>query len=428
MNRALGIVSSGLVLAAALSAQMSIDGVAAIVGENIILKSEVFQLAQMNALGSRIDFNSRPDLMQQYQDLALEGLVRQNILLDRARVDSMDAVSDDEVDMFLDQQVDALISQAGSEANLEEALGQSLREFREDYWYRIRDQITAERYQAEKIGSITIARSEVEDFYYTYQDSLPVVDEQYKISQILVPVQPGQSANDRAHHLISGILDSLLAGASFDALAREYSDDLASRERGGDLGFILRGELVPSFEEVAFKLNINQISNIVETGFGLHVIQLLDKQGERIRVRHVLVAIEPDESDREAALGSIRDYYYLLSESPAFFDSVVKVLSVEEEHNQDLGYIGWVEYGQLPHDSYRSALFGAQPGDITPPFETQMGFHILKVLDFKHGGPPTLEEYYPQIEVLALRNKQSLYFESWFDNIRKYVFIKNLFY
>jgi len=123
-------------------------------------------------------------------------------------------------------------------------------------------------------------------------------------------------------------------------------------------------------------------------------------------------------------LNDIRELYFLLTENPALFDSLVDSLSVYEDSPQDLGYIGWIEFSSLPAESYRSALFGSAPGEIAPPFETEEGFHILKVIDIKEGGMPTLEEYYPQIETMALRQKQADYLSSWLENKRKEVFIK----
>ncbi|MBA7671757.1 Chaperone SurA [subsurface metagenome] len=410
-----------------LSAQQLLDGVAAIVGENVILKSDVVQLAQINALQNRVDIYSNPDMINQFQEAAFEALVLQKILLDRAKVDSMDIIPDEEVDLALDQQVEAMLAQVGSESRFQEIIGQSLRDFRTDHWYDIRDQIIAERYQANKIQPVKITRDEVDEFYYTYKDSLPPIDTRYEISQIIMPNRPGKAAYKQAYDKISDVLLRLSQGHSFPDLAREYSDDPVSKALGGDLGFVRRGEFVQQYEEIAFSIEEGQISEIVETEFGYHIIQLMEKQGERIHTRHILVTAKPTDEDRDKALTKIRDYYFLLNESPTLFDSLIQSLSNEANPHPDLGHIGWIEYSNLPHESYRSALFGTSAGDITPPFETQEGFHILKVLDLKEGGIPTLEEYYPQIEVMALRQKQAKYMNQWLESVRKEVLIKTLY-
>ena len=410
-----------------LSAQELLDGVAAIVGENVILRSDVIQLAQINALQNRVDIYSNPDMIDQFQEAAFEALVVQKILLDRARVDSMDIIPDGDVDLALDQQIEAMLAQAGSESRFREIIGQSLRDFRTDHWYDIRDQIIAERYQAEKIQPVKITRDEVDEFYYTYKDSLPPIDTRCEISQIIISNRPGEAAYKQAYDKISDVLLRLSQGYSFPDLAREYSDDPVSKTLGGDLGFVRRGEFVQQYEEIAFSIEEGQISEIVETEFGYHIIQLIEKQGERVHTRHILVTAEPAAEDRDKTLIKIRDYYFLLNESPTLFDSLIQSLSNEENPHPDLGYIGWIEHSYLPHESYRSALFGTSAGDITPPFETPEGFHILKVLNLKEGGIPTLEEYYPQIEALALRQKQAKHINQWLESVRKEVLIKALY-
>ncbi len=411
----------------ALSAQELVDGIAAIVGDNIILKSDILQLAQINALQNRVDIYSNPELILRFEDIAFDALLMQNILLDRARIDSMDVIPEEDVDLALERQIENILSQVGSESRFEEVMGQDLRDFRLDHWDDIRKQIIAELYQAEMIKSISVTRDEVEEFYSVYQDSLPPIDNRYELSQIILPVRSGESAKKEAYKLISFVHQRLLSGESFSDLAREYSDDPASKDLGGDLGFVRRGEFVRPYEEVAFSMTEGQISDIVESIFGYHIIQLLGKQGERIHTRHILVAAQSTDADRDKALNIIKDYYFLLSENPSLFDSLVQKLSINDNLSLDLGHIGWIEYSNLPHEAYRSALFGTKSGDITPPFETNQGFHILIVLNFKEGGTPNLEEYYPQISVMALRQKQVKHMNLFLENARKDLFIKILY-
>ena len=409
-----------------LRAQEQIDGIAAIVGDEIILKSDVLQLAQMTALQNNTALQRNPDLLQLFQSEALNALITQKILLDRARVDSLDEISTEEVDQALEAQISNLLGQIGSESEFEELMGQRLRDFRQDHWFVVRDQLIAERYQNEKISRVAVNREEVEAFYQAYKDSLPPVDPRYELTQILVPVKAGSVAYGRAYSKIQSYQERLAQGEAFSYLAAEHSDDQASRETGGELGFVRRGELVPEFEEIAFNLKPGEVSEIVETKFGLHIITLIDKQGERINVSHILVNVDPTFDDRELALSKVRDFFFILDPAPSLFDSLLTVVSTEFGNSPDLGYIGWVELSLLPNQAYRSALFGLQPGQVSPPFETKDGFHILKVLNFKEGGSPNLKDYYPQIEALALREKQSDYLSTWLSNVRNDVFISVL--
>lgn len=410
----------------ALRAQEQIDGIAAIVGDDIILKSEVLQLAQMTALQNKVDLQRNPSFLQVFQSEALNILITQKILLDRSRVDSLDEISSEQVDQALEMQIDNLLRQLGSESEFEQLMGQRLRDFRQDHWFVVRDQLIAEQYQNDKISRLTVNRQEVEAFYRAYKDSLPPVDPRYELTQILVPIKAGSVAYGLARSKIELLQERLSQGEDFSGLASEFSDDQASRERGGQLGFVRRGELVPEFEETAFSLEPGELSGIIETTFGFHIITLIEKQGERINVSHILVSIDPTPEDRQLALSTVRDFFFLLEDGPSLFDSLLTIVSTEFGNSPDLGYIGWIELSLLPSQAYRSALFNLKPGQISPPFETKDGFHLLKVLNFNEGGSPNLEDYYPQIESLTLRNKQSDFFSSWLSNIRNDVFINVL--
>jgi peptidyl-prolyl cis-trans isomerase SurA len=409
-----------------LRAQEQIDGIAAIVGDDIILKSDVLQLAQMTALQNSVDLQRNPAFLQVFQSEALNVLITQKILLDRAKVDSLDEVSTEEVDQALEMQISNLLGQIGSEAEFEQLMGLRLRDFRQDHWFVVRDQLIAERYQNEKIGRVSVNREEVNAFYETYKDSLPPLDSRYELTQILVPIEAGSVAYGLARSKIERLQERLTQGEDFSSLASEYSDDQASRERGGELGFVRRGELVPEFEETAFNLGPGDLSDIVETTFGFHIITLIDKQGERINVSHILISIDPTPEDRELALSKVREFFFILDDEPALFDSLLTIVSSVFGNSPDLGYIGWIELSLLPNQAYRSALFGLQPGQVSPPFETKDGFHLLKVLNFKEGGSPNLEDYYPQIEALALRNKQSDFLSTWLISVRNDVYINVL--
>ena len=426
LNRACSLLLALAVLPLVARSQDKIDGVAAVVGDNIILMSDVVQLAQMTAIQNNIDLMRNPGQLPLFQAEALNIMITQKILLDRAKVDSLDDIPSEQVDQALEAQVSNLLNQLGSEEEFEKLMGQGLRDFRSEHWFVVRDQLIAEQYQNEKISKVSVNRDEVETFYETYRDSLPPVDSRYELSQILIPIKPGQAARDMASKKAEFLLDSLAAGGDFAALAAEYSDDPASRTLDGDLGFVRRGELVPEFEERAFNLEPGELSTIVETKFGLHIIQLLEKQGERIHARHILISIEPTPDDRELALQKIRDLYFILDKDPFSFDSLVTVIAADQGNSPDLGYIGWIEFSLLPSQAYRSALFGIGKDQVTPPFETPDGFNILKTLNFKEGGPPTLEDYYPQIEALALRTKQSTYLNNWLEQVRNEVFINVL--
>ncbi|MCK4578963.1 MAG: peptidylprolyl isomerase [Candidatus Marinimicrobia bacterium] len=415
--------SSLLILFQMAFSQSVVDGVAAIVGERVVLKSDVLQLAQMNAMQAGVDLTIETQLLPRFQDQALESLVTQKILLAMAAVDSMDEISRDEVDQALDYQIENLLSQFGSRERLELAMGQSMRDFKEEHWYDVRDQIIAERYQKDNISRVSISRPEVEAFFETYKDSLPPIDSRIEFAQLLIPILPGETSRSNAYAKAVKILEQIKSGGDFAQLAKDFSDDPMSAVQGGNLGFVRRGEFVAPFEQVAFSLMPGELSGLVETRYGYHIIQLLEKQGEKINARHILIALNSDESDRADALNVIRDYYFQLEEHPDLFDELTDSLAVEFGNRDKQGYFGWVDVSSLPGESYRAALLGTEAGDISPPFETNEGFHILKTLNYIEGGSPSLQKYYPHLELFALRQKQAEYFKQWLSSSRKSLFI-----
>lgn len=412
-------------LSAAQDDDQVLDGIAAMVGDKIILKSDVLQLANMVALQNQVDIMQNPAARQAFETRALESLITQNILIARAKIDSLDDISADRVDQALEQQMDNIMAQVGTEENFLAVVGQTVRDFRRERWDMVRDQLVAEQYQKDRIGKVTITRPEVLAFFESYRDSLPQIDKRVEISQITLPIQAGLLAQSAAQTLAHAVRERVQAGESFADLAAEYSQDPVSQSRGGELGFVRRGQLVPAFERSAFSLRAGETSPVVKTVFGYHIIQLIDRQGERVNVRHILLKAESSAADRELALDRIRRAYFTLVDNPGWFDSLAAAFQ-DSADSKVPAYIGWVEMQKLPSEAFRNALFGAKPDEITPPFETEEGFHILRVHDVKQGGAPTLDLYYPQIEALALQRKQGQYLEKWLNIIRKGLFIKIL--
>ena len=409
-----------------LAGQEALDGIAAMVGEKIILKSDVLQLANMAAIQRGINLLENPAALEAYQGQALQSLVTQSILVAQAKIDSLDDIPSDQVDQALEQQIQSILAQVGSEDNFAEAVGQSLREFRRDRWETVRDRLIAERYQQEKFNRVTISRPEVESFFQAYKDSIPSVDTRVELSQITYPIQAGPDAKEKALGLITDLRQQILSGTDFSTLAIEHSADPVSASRGGELGFVRRGDLVPEFEQTAFNLEAGEISDIVATVFGFHIMELIARQGEKINVRHILISATADAADRDRVLEEVRKAYFMLVEEPELFDSLALRASTSSNGAAKTPYLGWIELSRLPSDAYRSAVFGANSGDITPPFETEDGFHLLKILDIKKGGPPNLVNYYPQIEKLALQQKQFQYLEGYLERVRNRLFIKIL--
>jgi len=202
-----------------------IDGVAALVEEHIILKSDLAQMVNMAAVQGGIDPSKDQGAFLRLQGSVLQSMVDQKILLEMAEIDSI-TVEEKEVDQSLEQQVQMLIAQAGGEKRAEEILGQSLSDFRREFWYDMRDRLISEKYQQQLLNSINITRGGVVDFYKTYKDSLPSIPTRVKVRHLLISVTPSEKSKNETFSLLKSIKERLLSGEDFSLLANQFSQDL----------------------------------------------------------------------------------------------------------------------------------------------------------------------------------------------------------
>lgn len=415
---------AGLIVARLASAQEVLDRVVAVVDDKPILESEVTQGAFFLAMQLRVDPSREPERFKELQRRTLQSLVTQHILLKKAEQDTV-VVDAKRVESYLEQQMQSLVQQLGSEEKVEEYFGMPMRKIRRQYEEEIRKNLTVQQLQETKFANVRVSRREVEQFYATRKDSLPGVKEAVDISHILVEVKPGEQARKAAVERMEEIKRRLDAGEDFAELARQSSDDPGSAPRGGDLGFMQRGDFVREFEEVAFSLQPGQRSDVVETGFGLHLIELLERRGEKVRVRHILVALRTTKEDELAAAERIKELYRKL-EDGADFATLAKESSDDETTASQGGHLGWFEIDQLRETApeFVTALRGVKPGNFTEPFRTKYGFHILKLLDRRQPRQLTLEEDWHTIEQMALSHKKQREFEKWVEELRAEMFVE----
>ena len=345
-----------------------VDGVLAVVGDNLVLHTEVLQQSQMTALQMGVDFNKNPYAFERIYNETLQGLIDQYIVLDAAEKDTNIVLTSEEIDSALELQINDLIQRAGSERALEEALGQPMRSIKKDYWNEVRKMMLIERFRYNLLSSVFITRREVESFYDIYKDSIPPIPPQYKFGLIEIPIVPSESTKEAVFREISDIKKKITDGGSFKELAISYSDDPGSASVGGDLGFMKRGTLVLEYEQTAFSLEIGEISKPILSPFGYHIIQLLDRQGERIHTRHILRLLKPSQEDKDMALEEIRVLYEKTQYDPGLFDSLA--IEYSHKHNNNSGVYPLSAEQNLPPIILKN-LKETPPSTISYPFETE---------------------------------------------------------
>ena len=401
--------------------QQHIDGVAAIVGENIILKSDVSQVVGMTALQQGLDVSKDVDVLMKLQEGVLSSLIDQKVILEMAKLDSIE-IADKDVENALDQQVENFILRAGSEDVAETMLGQSLSDFRREFWYDMRDRLITEQYQQQLIMSVNINRDGVFNFYEEYKDSLPDFPIKMKIRHLLTRIKAGEESKKNALFEIKQIRDRILNGELFSDLAKAFSDDPGSKNNGGSLGYIRRNQMVKEFETKAYTQEINSVSDPVETVFGYHILETTEKSGEKIKVRHILISPEVTEKDESLA------YKYALSlrDSSTNLNKFKKLVFEKSEDDQTQkigGDLGWITPNNSPIPEISEVLGLLEVGECSRPVKTSFGYHLLWLEEVRPGGKPSLDLHWTEIEEIALNHKRMMFFKDLVSEARNKFFV-----
>lgn len=398
--------------------QETLDKIAAVIDNEVILLSEVDAQVQFFVLNNRLDPNT-PGLREQ----VLQSMITEKLMLAKAIEDSV-VVSDDEVQQQLDAVIQQRIQQVGSESRLEEMYGMPLSRIRREFRDDMRKQLLAQRLRQQKFGSLQVGRFEVEEFYRAYRDSLPRVAEEVQLAHIFITPRVGDADKTGARELLQRLRDSVVAGADFADLARRYSQDPGSASQGGDLGLVRRGLFVREFESAVFALQEGQLSEVVETQFGFHLIQLQERRGDAVRARHILLRVQTSGTEEDSArafLGRLRARA-LAGES---FADLAREYSEDKDTKALGGNLGSFELDQLEGD-LKAALQPLQEGEITQPVAltrgSLSGFQIVLVKRRTPAHAMTLEGDYQRLEVLALNAKQYREYQQWVDELKSKIY------
>lgn len=395
-----------------------LDRVVAVVDKEIITESELNAQVDFFVFNNRVDPQT-PNLKHE----VLEAMVNEKLILAKAVEESI-AVSDEEVSQQLDVLIQQRIQQAGSERRLEELYGMPVsrmnREFRND----MRKQLLVGRMQQTKFSNIQVTRREVEEFFATYKDSLPKVPEEVELYHIFILPKASEDAKSKARAKAQSILDSIKAGGDFAEFAKRYSEDAGSAASGGDLGFIRRGQLVKEFEEAVFGLKQEQLSNIVETSFGFHIIQLLERRGETVHARHILFKVERDQKAEETTITFLKTLKDSITAGTSFAD-LAKRYSEDVETAPIGGYLGTSTVEQLDQ-SLLSTIKTINPGEISGPirvkFGTNFGYHIVYLTKRTPEHKMNLADDWKRIEQIAANFNRNKEYQKWIMELKQDIY------
>ena len=404
-----------------------IDGIAAIINEEIILYSEVTTAALRQAFAQGINILEDKEKYNEYLKSALNSLIVITVQVAIAEEDTTIVVTEEEVESFIDQQIQAQIQQFGSQEALENAFGGTIASLKELYTKNAeaRNNLLIQKLQQKIFMDITPTRSEVKSFYETYKDSIAPVPRVYDISHILrIPSRPPEVVAAKKA-LMDSLLQLIHDGADFAELAKRHSDDTFSAVNGGDLGWLEPGDLVPEFDSAIAALDSGEVSGIVITQIGLHIIQLLERDGERFHARHILALLRLTEEDHQRAVNDLKSYRERALHEEDFGELAVKY-SDDADVQTHKGSLGEWDLERLPQllQEFKPHIENLKEGEISEPFSTQFGYHIVKVNKLTENRLRTLEEDYDYLREIATNNKQIEYYQKWLAEKKKEMYIE----
>jgi len=406
-----------------------LDQVVAVVGKNIILKSDIetqyLQYRMQGFIeGSKASIKCK----------ILKDLIFQKLLLNQADVDSI-VVGESQVEQEMDRRFRYFISQFGSKEKLEEYYDKSVDEFKEDMRDVVRNQLTQQSVQADIVKNVGITPKEVKAFYKEMPvDSLPLINTEYYVSELVREPQITEAEKLAVKERLLELRKRILKGESFATLAILYSEDPGSAKKGGELGMYGKGELYPEFEDVAFSLKEGEISGIVETEAGFHIIQLIERQKDFVNVRHILLRPKISVVQKQQAINYLDSLYTLIKDSVYTFDEAVKKFS--DSPNRISG-------GFLINPKTGNNIFQAEDldpkvfyvidklkvGEFSKPvtFATKEGneaFRLLRLVKKSKPHRANIDQDYDKIYMIALNKKHQQVLDNWVIEHAKTAYIR----
>ncbi|PJA28709.1 MAG: hypothetical protein CO189_04185 [candidate division Zixibacteria bacterium CG_4_9_14_3_um_filter_46_8] len=384
----------------------NIDRILAIVDSEIILNSEFTAQYQMMATQGAFKGLTQDETEKAKGDL-LDQMINDKLILIIARGDTSIVVTSQEINEALEDHIKNVRSRFPSEESFINQLateGLTVKDLRNRYKDEVKKQLLKDRLLKRQLNATNVNNQEVKDFFEIYGDSLPKRPASIKLAHILTYIKPGESTLQAKFALAESLHTRLLNGDDFAQLAKNYSDD-PTGAKGGDLGYFGRGDMVPPFEREAFSLMPGQVSGVVKTDYGYHIIKCTDRDGERIRCSHILLATSPTSEDTVLAQAkAVSVYKVILNGAP--FEQVAKEHSEDAESRIFGGELGWYAVDELTPE-FKEAIGESEAGIIIAPTLSPSGFHILKVLDRQPERPVNLDLDWHELKELARRQKAS---------------------
>ena len=406
-----------------------VDQVVAVVGKNIIKLSDVENsYARMRVqMGYDNAFNNRCAI--------LESLLMQKLLLHKGAIDSVE-VPDQYVDAEVERQLKMRLKYFGSKENMERESGQKYEDIKSSYKQVMHDYFLAQQVESGVVENVKITPREVNEFFYSIPaDSLPIIEAEYEVSEIVISPKVSESERDRVRLELNKLRERILKGDKFSTLATLYSEDAGTAKKGGELGFFTRGEMVAEFEAAAFALKPGEVSPVIETKYGFHIIQLIERKGNMLNARHILLSAKATPEDLVAANIRLDSIVNEIKSGRITFDEAARKFSDSQTKTEG----GVVTNPQTGNNRFSADILkqvfvgvniermseGEMSGIISTKNElNQDVYKVIQLVNVVEAHKANLLDDYDKIYAIALQNAQSAKLSDWAEKMIKNTYIK----
>ena len=403
-----------------------IDKIIAIIGDEIVLRSEVEnQYLQYISQGVTSNEELRCEI--------LEDLMTQKLLIFSCKQDSI-SVTKEEIEQEVETRVNYYVDQIGSIEKVEQYFEKDIYQIKKVLSELVEDQFLIQRMQSSITKDVKITPFDVNKFYEKMDKSeLPLIEDRYKLSQIIVKPKMSDDQINKLTDRLNAFRKRVLNGEDFKVLAALYSDDPGSANNGGEIGFVSRGTFVPEFEKVAFRLKKGEVSEIVKTNFGYHIIQLIERRGDQVNVRHILLKPKYSSTSLQNARLRIDSIYNKIKNNEISFSQAIKSYSDDDTKNNN-GLLINPSNGSSTYtiaelgSSIKYLIEGLNEDDFTKPVKVESNegsiYRILNVVEKISSHTANLDLDYDFFQTQALNFKKQEKLDEWIEKRIKNTYVE----
>ncbi|TAH24737.1 MAG: peptidylprolyl isomerase [Cytophagales bacterium] len=411
-----------------LSSAQLVDKIIAKVDNQIVLKSEL-ELTFLQFMASAQGQN--PEMVK---CKVLESLVMNKLLAAKAEIDSV-TVDREQVERELTDRMNYFIQSIGSERKLEEYYGKTIDQLKADLKKQVKEQLLIKKMQRSIVDKVKVTPAEVKKYFNAIpKDSLPYFSTEVEIGQILKAPIPTKQDKLEVRQKLEELKAKIQAGEDFCALATRYSEDPGSAANCGELGFFPKGSLVPEYEGVAYKLKPGELSSIIETEYGFHLIQLIERRANEVNTRHILIKPGAKSVDLVASIRCLDSLRNKIIGDSISFEKAAKDNSDDKATKSNGGYFQDPKNGtnKMSLENIDAGLFfmidTMTVGNISQPIPIILedGTKAMRIIYFKSKTPPhqaNLKDDYQKIYQAAMKERENRLLDDWFNKTKAEVFI-----